>query len=109
MRERRTAPRYDLELPIVVRRVPTLGANFDSSGETGNISTGGIYFTADRRFAVDDVVNFSLTFAGLAQGEDILVNGRARVLRLVRPKTISGRVGVAVIIQNFQILRPDQV
>ena len=68
MRERRTAPRYDLELPIVVRRVPTLGADDVSSGETGNISTSGIYFTADRRLAVDDVGQFLTDLCRVGSG-----------------------------------------
>ena len=90
MRERRAAQRYRLDLPIVVRRVPTLGENDVLHGETRNISAGGMYFTTDRRLAVDEVVDFTLTFAGLVEGADIRVNGRARVLRLVeKPETIS--------------------
>ena len=103
--ERRAAARYSLDLPIVVRR-----ENEVLSAKTRNISTGGIYFTTDRRLAVDDVLDFSLTFVGLVEGTDVLVRGQARVLRLVqRPENIPGRVGVAAVIENFNILRPDQV
>ena len=105
LRERRTAPRYGLDLPIIVRR-----ENEVSNAKTRNISTGGIYFTTDRRLAVDDLLDFSLTFVGLIEGEDVLVRGRARVLRLMqRPENIPGRVGVAAVIENFNILRPDQI
>lgn len=110
MRERRAAHRYWLDVPIIVRRVSTLRDNDVLSGKIRNISTGGIYFTTDRRLAADEVVDFSLTFAGLIDGADILVRGRARVLRVVqKPETISERVGVAAVIENFQILRPDRV
>jgi len=76
------------------------------SGKTRNISTGGIYFTTERRLTVDEVVDFSLTFAGLVEGADILVRGRARVLRLApRPEAISERLLVAATIEIFHILR----
>lgn len=105
LRERRAAQRYRLDVPIIVSRVPTLKENDVLNGKTRNISTGGFFFTTDRRLAVDEVVDFSLTFTGLAEGADILVDGRARVLRLVqRPETISERVGVAAAIENFRIL-----
>jgi hypothetical protein len=102
--ERRAAARYSLDLPIIVRR-----ENEVLSAKTRNISTGGIYFTTDRRLAMDDVLDFSLSFVGLVEG-DVLVRGRARVLRLVpRPGNIPGRLGVAAMIENFDILRPDRV
>jgi PilZ domain len=105
MRERRAAPRYRLDLPIVVRRAPTLRENDVLNGRTRNISAAGIYFTMDQRLAVDEVVDFSLTFARLVEGADILVKGRARVLRMVQtPETISERLGVAAVIENFHIL-----
>jgi PilZ domain len=103
--ERRAAARYPLDLPIIVRREKEV-----LRAKTRNISTGGIYFTTDRRLTVDDVLDFSLTFVGLLEGADVLVRGQARVLRLVqRPGNIPGRVGVAAVIKNFNILRPDQL
>jgi PilZ domain len=104
MRERRAAQRFRLHLPIVVRRVSTLSEKDVLNGRTRNVSAGGIYFTTDRRLAVNELVDFSLSFAGLVEGVDILVKGRARVLRLVRPETTSERVGVAAAIENFHIL-----
>jgi len=106
MRERRATKRFQLDLPIIVRRVPTLRENDVLNGKTRNISTGGIYFTTERRLTVNEVVDFSLTFAGLVEGADILVRGRARVLRLApRPEAISERLLVAATIEIFHILR----
>jgi hypothetical protein len=108
--DRRTTQRYRLDLPIVIRRVSPLTSNDVLHGRTRNISVGGICFTTVRRLAVDEVFDFSLTFAGLVEGVDVLVRGRAKVLRLVqKPKTISEQAGVATVIENFQILRADQV
>lgn len=110
LKERRAAPRYPLDLPIIVRRLPTVRENDVLNGKTRNIFTGGIYFTTDQRLAVNEVVDFSLTFAGLVEGADILVKGRARVLRLVQKRqTISERIGVGAIIEKFRILRTDEV
>src|SRR5205807_5900858 len=106
MRERRATKRFQLDMPIIVRRVPTLRENDVLNGKTHNISTGGIYFTTERRLTVNEVVDFSLTFAGLVEGADVLVKGRARVLRLAsKLEAMSGRVVVAATIEIFHILR----
>jgi c-di-GMP-binding flagellar brake protein YcgR len=106
--ERRAAQRYRLDVPISVRRVPTLRDTDVLNGKVRNISTGGIYFTADRRLEADEVVDFSLTLARLVEGTDIVVRGRARVLRVVqKPETISGLAGVAAIIEDFDIRKDE--
>lgn len=108
--ERRATQRYRLNLAVVLRRAPKVSESDILNGNTRNISTGGMYFTTDRHLAVNEVVDFSLTFAGLAEGTIVVVSGRARVLRMEsRRETISERVGVAAAIQDFRILRPDLV
>lgn len=102
--ERRAAHRYGLDLPIVVRKVRAPKESDVIYGKTHNISTRGIYFTADRRLAVDELLDFSLTFPGLAPGTHVLVTGRARVLRLEQKLTISEPMGVAAVIENFHIV-----
>jgi hypothetical protein len=108
--ERRATQRYRLNLAVVLRRAPKVSESDILNANTRNISTGGMYFTTDRHLAVNEVVDFSLTFAGLAEGTIVVVSGRARILRLEsRRETISERVGIAAVIQDFQILRPDLV
>ena len=105
-RERRTAHRYGLDLPIEVHKL-TSPKDDVVHGKTGNISTGGMYFTAARTCAIDEAFDFSLTFPGLAQGADVLVTGRARVLRLVaKPENVPEQVGVAASIARFNIAQP---
>jgi hypothetical protein len=106
IRTLRATRRYGLNLRIVVRRVPTR-ENDVLYGKTHNISTGGIYFTTDRRLAVDEVLDFSLTLPRLAQGKDVLVTGRARVLRVAQKPTSSEPIGVAAVIENFHIVQPE--
>jgi hypothetical protein len=106
--ERRARQRYRLNLSVVLRRVRTVRDKDTLNGKTSNISTEGMYFTTDRHLAVNEVVDFSLTFARLVGGTDVVVSGRARVPRSEpRRETISERVGVAAVIQDFHILRPD--
>jgi hypothetical protein len=104
VRERRAGQRYGLELAIAL-----LGAGLTENdlllGRTRNISTGGMYFTTGHPLALNEVLNFSLTFPGLAHGAKAFVTGRARVLRVVADsKAASGPTGVAVVTEEYHIL-----
>ena len=107
VRERRAAQRYGLNVPIVVRRAPTSGETEVLYGKTHNISTRGIYFTTDQPLAVDEMLDFSLTFPGLAEGTHVVVTGWARVLRLVQKPTISEPIGIAAVINSFHVVQPE--
>lgn len=105
--ERRATPRYRLELPISFCRVPEFRLREVLRGETLNISTRGIYFTADRPLDVNEVLEFTVTFPGLTQGTVVLVVGRARVLRVVQnSETNREPLGVAVLTEKFNIVEP---
>lgn len=105
--ERRATIRYRLELPISFQRVPEFRPNQVLRGDTLNISTRGIYFTTDRPLEVNEVVEFTVSFPGVAQGTVVLVVGRARVLRVVQnSETTSEPVGVAVLTEEFNIVEP---
>jgi hypothetical protein len=103
MKERRATHRYKLVLPIRVRRIPTSGEGGFLQGEVHDISTSGIYFITNERFAEDDVLDFSLTLRGLTEVPEALITGRARVLRVA--ETTSEPLGVAAIIEKFHIVR----
>ena len=104
MRERRVSRRYGLELPIALRRVPVLKEPNVLVGETGNISTGGIYFTTSQPLILGEVIDFSLSFSGLSRGADVRVSGRARVLRITQNSERSTRpTGIAVVTEEYHI------
>ena len=105
--ERRTARRYGIDLRIVVHRVSKPRESEVVYAKTQDISTRGIYFTTDRCLGVNEMFDFSLTVPGLAEGMDVLVKGRARVLRLVQKLAISEPMGVAAVIEDFHIVRPE--
>lgn len=104
MQERRTTRRYKLTLPIRVRTIPACAEGDFFQGDVHDISTGGVYFTIDKRFTEDEVLDFLLAFHGLTQAPEVLVTGRARVLRVVeKPSELSG---IAAIIETFHIVGP---
>ena len=113
--ERRASQRYGLQLGISFCRVP--GVKVGSAGEkellwgeTCNISTGGMYFTTPRSLALNDVLDFSLAFPGLAHRGDVCVTGRARVVRVAKAShPTSEPAGVAVVTDEYHILEPEGV
>jgi hypothetical protein len=106
VKERRSTQRYELRVTAAFRRRPGLKGNQVLGGETANISTGGMYFTTTAQsLALDEVLDFTLTFPGLVHGADVRVIGRARVLRVVETSgSASEPAGVAVVTEEYHIL-----
>jgi hypothetical protein len=110
--ERRASHRYGLQLAISFCRVSGAKENLPGEkevlrGETANVSTGGMYFTTLHSLALNEVLNFSLAFPGLARGGDVRVTGRARVVRVVQTsQTASEPTGLAVVTEEYHILEP---
>jgi hypothetical protein len=110
--ERRARQRYGLQLAISFRRVSgfkenLLGEEEVLRGETANVSTGGMYFTTAHALTLNEAIDFSLAFPGLAREGDVRVTGRARVVRVVRPPRISSETAsVAVVTEEYHILEP---
>ena len=106
-KERRTARRYRLSLPIEF-----WAAGEERSepfrGTTKDISVGGIYFTTEQEFVPGSQLDVTLTFPGqLAQGTRIFVLIRGKVVRTEKKTEGDGQgIGVAVAIERFEIVRP---
>jgi hypothetical protein len=67
-----------------------------------------MFFTAAHSVAFGDVLDFSLTLPGLAHGADVLVTGRARVVRVTQNSELASRpAGIAVVIEEYHILEPE--
>jgi hypothetical protein len=106
--ERRASRRYGLQLVISYRRAAEARDNDVPLGETANISTQGMYFTTAHPVALNEVLDFTLAFPGLAQGDHVRVVGRARVLRVDRGSESGAKsAGVAVTIEEYQIIQPE--
>lgn len=111
--ERRTARRFELSLPLAIfplaDRDTTRLWNDMPAGDIRDISTSGVYFTTDEKFAPGAAVAFALIFPNeLTHGREILVCAQGEVVRTEK-KTEGGleRRGVAARIQKYEILKDD--
>ena len=107
MTERRLARRYDLALPVVVH----LAVNKETphNGRTRDISTRGVYFTLQEELMPGAELDFTLTLpAEITQGTEVFVRAHGRVVRIDRdkePESAAANVGVAAVIERYDIIR----
>jgi hypothetical protein len=104
MTERRTARRYELSLPVVVR-APIQAAAEPRNGQTRDISTRGVYFTIDQDVAPGTELDFMLTLpAEITRGTEVFIRAHGKVVRVDRD---DNRIGVAAVIQKYDIIRAE--
>jgi len=108
MTERRTARRYDLSLPIIIR-IPTEQAVDSQQGKTRDISTRGLYFVIDQNLEADSELDITLTLpAEVTHGTEVLVRALGKVVRVERRIEDSNtRTGVAAVIGRYDIIRGE--
>ena len=107
MTERRNARRYDLSLPIIVR-IPAELTDLQE-GKTRDISTRGLYFVTEQDLQAGSELDITLTLPSeITHGSEVFVRGK--VVR-VEPRTEgqSVRVGVAAVIERYDIIRGENV
>jgi hypothetical protein len=109
MTERRLARRYDLALPVVVRAA--INKEVPHNGQTRDISTRGVYFTLQKELAPGTELDFTLTLpAEITQGTEVFVRAHGRVVRVDRdsePEGAASDVGVAAVIERYDIIRGE--
>jgi hypothetical protein len=108
MTERRTARRYDLSLPILIR-MPTAQVTDLPNGKTRDISTRGLYFVIDQDLKAGSELDITLTLPGeITRGSAVLVRATGKVVRVERRKEDeSDRLGVAAVIERYDIVRGE--
>jgi len=108
MEERRTVHRYKISVAVVVWRQFKAMASEVVHAKTRDVSTRGLYFTSNRRFAVGTRVGLSLTLPlQVTDGSRVAVDVKAKVVRVEEnPDNAAGRVGIAVVIDSYNIVRP---
>jgi PilZ domain len=108
MTERRTARRYDLSLPILIR-VPKEPVGDLQNGKTRDISTRGLYFVIDQNLQAGSELDITLTLPGeITRGSEVLVRAMGKVVRVERRKEDdSERLGVAAVIERYDIVRGE--
>jgi hypothetical protein len=109
MTERRLARRYDLALPVVVHVAVNIEA--PHNGQTRDISTRGVYFKLQKELAPGTELDFTLTLpAEITQGTEVFVRAHGRVVRVDRdaePESTPSNVGVAAVIERYDIIRGE--
>jgi c-di-GMP-binding flagellar brake protein YcgR len=108
MTERRTARRYDLSLPVIIR-LPAEKEISSRHGKTRDISTRGVYFMIDQDLSAGTEIDITLTLPSeVTSGSEVFVRAMGKVVRLEKkPENGSSRVGVAAVIERYEIIRNE--
>jgi hypothetical protein len=108
MTERRTARRYDLSLPIIIR-IPTQQVVDSQQGKTRDVSTRGLYFVIDQNLESGSELDITLTLpAEVTHGTEVLVRALGKVVRVERRMEDGNtRMGVAAVIERYDIIRGE--
>jgi len=108
MTERRTARRYDLSLPVIIRM--SAERVLDSQeGKTRDISTRGLYFVLDQHLEAGSELDITLTLpTEITHGSEVFVRAMGKVVRVeARLEDGNNRMGVAAVIERYDIIRSE--
>lgn len=105
MRERRSAQRYRLSLPIVVDLLTPLRIEWQK-GMTKDISVQGVYFLTDQEPAPDSVIELKISVPSKSAAVETVLQARGKVVRVERVQEQGvGGVGVAAALERCDIVR----
>jgi c-di-GMP-binding flagellar brake protein YcgR len=108
MTERRTARRYDLSLPIIIR-VPNELELDTQQGKTRDVSTRGLYFVVEQNLQAGSELDITMTLpAEITHGTEVFVRALGKVVRVERRMEDGNtRMGVAAVIERYDIIRGE--
>jgi hypothetical protein len=108
MTDRRTARRYDLSLPVLIR-VPL--ERDACNGKTRDISTRGVYFVVQNPLDAGAELDLTMTLpAEVTGGTEVFIRAIGKVVRVDKPPENSDRhIGVAALIQRYEIVRNESM
>ncbi len=109
--DRRTAQRFDMELPVELRE-PGPSGPVATATRTKDISYRGLYFELDREFDINSPIDVILTLPKeMTTTNEVRIHCVGRVVRVDHRTTGGladmGRVGVAAVIDRWDFLRPE--
>ena len=108
MVNRRTARRYELSLPVIVRG-PVDKEAASLTGKTRDISSHGVYFTVDNKLSAGARLDLTMILAAeVTGGTEVFIKATGRVIRVVT-RSIDGeqKVDVAAILERYEIIRNE--
>jgi hypothetical protein len=108
MTDRRTARRYDLSLPVLIR-VPV--ERDACNGKTRDISTRGVYFVIESDLNAGAELDLTMTLpAEVTGGIEVFIRAVGKVVRVEKhPENGAHHVGVAALIQRYEIVRNESM
>jgi PilZ domain len=108
MTERRTARRYDLSLPVIIR-VPAERVADMQKGKTKDVSTRGVYFVLDQDLEAGSELDITMTLpAEVTHGGEVFVRALGKVVRVERRiEDGNSRMGVAAVIERYDLIRGE--
>lgn len=83
--------------------------NSSRNGKTRDISTRGVYFMIDQDLGAGTEIDITLTLPSeITRGSEVLVRAMGKVVRVdKRTENGSSRVGVAAVIERYEIVRNE--
>ena len=107
MTDRRTARRYDLSLPVLIRIPVEQDAR---NGKTRDISTRGVYFLIEKNLDAGAELDLTMTLpAEVTGGTEVFIRAIGKVVRVDKNLTNNGQQGVAALIQRYEIIRNESL
>ena len=108
MKDRRTARRYDLSLPIIVRAPIDKEAAF-RTGKTRDISTRGVYFTIDNNLSAGAELDLTMILPAEVTGDtEVFIRATGKVIRVdKRSGNGDQKVDVAAVFEMYEIVRNE--
>ena len=106
MKDRRTARRYELSLPVIVGP-PAGNGTALRAGKTRDISAQGVYFTIDNDLNTDGVLHLKMTLpAEVTGGSEVFIKATGKVTRVDQRSGFGDHnVGVAAVFEMHEIVR----
>jgi hypothetical protein len=106
MKDRRTARRYDLLLPKIVR-VPLEKETVSRTGKTRDISTQGVYFTIDDDLRAGAELSLTMVLPAKVTGAtEVFIQAVGKIMRVDNSNGYQP-IGVAAVIERYEIVRNE--
>jgi len=108
MNDRRTARRYDLSLPLIVR-APIYKEAAPRAGKTRDISSRSVYFTIENNLSAGAELDLTMILpAEVTGGIEVFIKATGKVVRVdKRPGNGDQKVDAAVVFEMYEIVRSE--
>jgi hypothetical protein len=99
LKDQRKNQRFDLRLPLELVR--TGAQSVDVAGETRNLSSSGVLFTADTEVQIGQPIEFLITLPTGASGQNVRLRCVGKVVR----RDVSLESSMAATVERFEFVR----